>query len=158
MIKSLAFDYIKGNKLLSRRSKCKTYFKATETEISFSGLDGPHVLKFKIASLQIKREVVQAATDIAQIYDQYQFSNCLKRQELPKGSPKRFALIMASDENERKLLDFLLILKLARSKLTKINEEAIANWIASNAPKEIKEKTQDVIADARSGLGPSSCT
>jgi hypothetical protein len=65
---------------------------------------------------------------------------------------------MASDEIERKLFDFLLILKLSRSKLTKINEEAIANWIASNTPKEIKEKTQDVIADERSEHGPSSCT
>src|SRR5690348_18220713 len=77
----------------SKDDDCKHVIRFDATNISFSGLEGPDIIKFRLASFQIKRDSLQAAIDIAQVYDLFQYSNCLKAKQFPEGTPEKTMFI-----------------------------------------------------------------
>ena len=92
--------------------KCKRAINYDGTDISFSGIEGPTEVKFKIGNFQIKKDLLQAATDIAQMYDLFAYRNCQRIQEFPKDSPERAKFILEIHKNEERLLEFLAMLKI----------------------------------------------
>jgi ATP phosphoribosyltransferase regulatory subunit HisZ len=65
---------------------------------------GSGPLSFALGHLQIKRELIQAAAEIAQLLDAAQFANSTKINMVPKNSPERLKLINQAMENEAQLL------------------------------------------------------
>jgi hypothetical protein len=100
--------------------KCKLIISYDATNLSFSGLQAPdQIVDFKIGSFQIKKDLLQAGCDIAQMYDMFQFSNCQKIQQLSKHSPIRDQFILEAHRNEERLLEFLTVLRIAQTRKLK---------------------------------------
>jgi hypothetical protein len=134
-----------------RSDDCKPLISYSGTNISFSGFEGPSVVNFDIASFNIKREIVQAASDIAQIYDLFRYSNCQKMQQFPKDSPERVMFILEAQKNELRLLEFLSMLRIASSRPSEAIEQALADWVALSYSKKIREEAPIIPEKVRSG-------
>ena len=97
------------------------------TDISWTGIEGPEDVKFKVSSLQIRKDMLQAAVDIVQMYDIFQYSNCQKSQKFPKGSAKRTKFLLGA--HEERLLEFLALSRVAMARPSDKIEQALAYWI-----------------------------
>jgi len=119
--------------------------------ISFSGLQGPDVVKFKIGSFQIKKDILQAATDIAQMYDLFAYRNCERIQNLPKESPIRDQFILEAHRNEERLLEFLALLRVAMARPSEEIEKSLADWIAFTFTKKMRDEAPIIPGKVRAG-------
>jgi hypothetical protein len=137
--------------MLWSKDKCKHVISYDGTNISLSGIEGPDEIKFKIASFQIKKEVLQPAIDIAQMYDLFQYSNCQKIQQFPKDSPERTQFILEAHKNEERLLEFLSMLRVALARPSEQLEKALANWIAFTFTKNLREEAPIIPEKVRAG-------
>lgn len=132
--------------------RCKHIINYDATNISFKGLQTPdQILDFKIGSFQIKKDLLQTATDIAQMYDMFQFSNCQKIQQLSKDSPLREQFILEAHRNEERLLEFSTMLKIAQIRPSEEIEKALGDWIALNFAKRIREEAPIIPEKVRGG-------
>jgi hypothetical protein len=120
--------------------KCKHIINFDATTLSLSGLEGPEEVNFKLASFQIKKDVLQAAIDIAQMYDIFQYSNCQQIERFPKDSPERGAFIIEVHRNQERLMEFLAMLRIALARPSEKIEQALADWIAFTFTKKIREE------------------
>lgn len=113
---------------------CKNLVHFDGRSLTLSGLIGPEALNLSLASLGVKREVVQVATELAQTFDELQFSNCQKIEQVPQNSPERIKLIYQAIESEKELLRLALLTKaLAISPNSERIQQAIVDWVASSA-------------------------
>jgi hypothetical protein len=133
-------------------NSCKNLVKYDGNNISFSGLEGPDEVKFKIAKFQIKKEVLQAACDIAQMYDLFAYRNCERIQQFPKDSVDRSKFILEVTKNEERLLEFIAILKIAIARPSPEIEKALSDWIAFTFTKRLKEEAPIVPEKVRGGI------
>ena len=62
-------------------NSCKNLIDYDGRGIPFSGLEGPNEVKFTIGNFQIKKDLLQAARDIAQMYDLFAYRNCQRIQQ-----------------------------------------------------------------------------
>jgi hypothetical protein len=133
-------------------NKCKNIISYDATSLSFSGLQAPdQILDFKLGAFQIKKELLQTATDIAQMYDMFQFSNCQKIQQLSKDSPIRDQFILEAHRNEERLLEFLTMLRIAQTRPSEEIEKALADWIAFTFVKKLREEAPIIPEKVRAG-------
>jgi len=132
--------------------KCTHVIKYEALDITFSGLQFPEqILPFKIGSFQIKKDLLQAGCDIAQMFDMFQFSNCQKIQELSKDSPIRDQFILEAHRNEERLLEFLTMLRIAQTRPSEEIEKALADWIAFTFTKRIREEAPIIPERVKAG-------
>ena len=133
-------------------SKCKPIIKYDGINLSFSGIEIPNeILNFKIGAFQIKKDTLQAATDIAQIYDIYRVSNCEKIEKFQKDSPERTAFILATTKNEERLLEFLVLVRIAMKRPSEKIEQAMEDWIALNFSQKIRDEAPIIPEKVRAG-------
>jgi hypothetical protein len=148
-------------------SPCRRLVKYDGATLDISGLAGPEELKFSIGQLRVKRELLQAATEIVLVYDAIQYANCVRIHQMPRDSPERIKLIYKAMEAEREILVFMLLTRLIavvpdNDRLQK----ALIEWIASHATaaQELAshaQETQLKLGLPRSGTDaemPSSAT
>jgi hypothetical protein len=139
---------------------CKHIVNYDGRSLDLSGLalTGSEKLKFELGQLKIKRELVQTASEIVQILDAAQYSNCIKIEQTPKDSPERMKLIFQSMESERQLVQFALLTKLL---IAQPNSEQLqkgfVDWLASIAP-QTKELTSQVAPSTKRALRTPSAT
>jgi hypothetical protein len=132
--------------------KCTHIVSYNAADISFSGLQAPEqLLNFKIGSFQIKKDLLQAACDIAQMYDMFQYSNCQKIQQLSKDTAIRDQFILEAHRNEERLLEFLTLLKIIEARPSEEIEKALADWIAFTFTKRIREEAPIIVEKVRAG-------
>lgn len=99
-----------------------------------SGLGGPDAFNLAIGSLNLKREVVQAAVELVQLLDTLQYSNCVKIEQLPRDSPERVGIINEAMESERHLIQFTLLSQLLlKAPNSERLQQAFADWLAAQA-------------------------
>lgn len=131
---------------------CKQMVKYDGTSLDLTGLNIPMLttvsgpLSFTLGHLQIKRELVQAAAEIAQLLDAAQFANCTKINMIPRDSPERIKLINQAMENEAQLVKFSLVMKLVTANPTsEVIQKALADWIASQSihTQELSSQAKD---------------
>jgi hypothetical protein len=96
---------------------CKQIVKYDGTTLDLRGLNIPALagagpLSFGLGYLQIKRELIQAAAEIAQVLDAAQLANCTKINMVSKDSPERIKVINQAMEFESQLVRFELVMKL----------------------------------------------
>src|SRR6476659_7146731 len=131
---------------------CQKIIKYDGKNITISGLNGVNeAIDFNIGEIKIKNELLQTACDIAQIYDLYRYSNCQKIKLFSKNSPQRDKFILEVHKNEQRLIEFLILIRLASSKPAKEIEKAIAEWISFIYSKRIREESPIITEDVRSG-------
>ena len=132
---------------------CKQMIKYDGASLDLTGLNIPMLtagygpLSFTLGHLQIKRELIQAATEIAQLLDAAQFANCTKINMVPSNSRERIKLINQAMESETQLVKFALVMKLATSNPTsEIMQKALADWIGSQSihTQELSSQAKDV--------------
>jgi hypothetical protein len=111
-------------------NKCKPIISYDSTTISFSGLETDEIIRFKIGELKINKELLQAATDTVKVYDIYRIANCHKLSLFSKNSPIRDSFILETMKSEQRLLELLLILRLASVRTSRQIEKSLADWIA----------------------------
>jgi hypothetical protein len=111
-------------------NKCHHLINYDGVSLSFSGLEGPGSFDVKLSSLKVNREVLQVASEIAQLYDMYQFSNCQQCNMLPENSPERTQFLLESQRNGARLLELLSILKIVAARPSETLERALADWVA----------------------------
>jgi|SRR6476620_2061519 len=95
------------------KNRCQSIIKYDGLKISFSGLEGPKPVEFKIGDFQIKKDILQAAIDIAQIYDLFAYRNCERIEQFPEASPERARFILETHKSDERLLEFLVMLRIA---------------------------------------------
>jgi hypothetical protein len=110
--------------------KCEHVINYDGVSISFSGLEGPSAFNVRLGEVKANREVLQTATEIAQLYDLYQYSNCQQARMLPEDSPVRTQFILEAQKNGQRLLELLSILKLLAVRPSDKMESALADWVA----------------------------
>jgi hypothetical protein len=121
-------------------------------------LGGAGALSFALGKLETKRELVQAAAEIAQLLDAAQFANCTKISMVPKDSPERIKLINQAIESETQLVKFSLVMKLVTANPTsEAIQKALADWIASQSihAQELSSQAKDVPVTRTSRTPPS---
>lgn len=135
-----------------RKDNCKNLIKYDGKNITISGLKWINeIIDFNLTEIQIKNELIQAACDIAQIYDFFRYSNCEKISLFPKDSPQREKFILEAHKSEQRLLEFLLLLRLASTKPSKEVEKSIANWIAFLYVKKMDMESPMTTEKTKSG-------
>jgi hypothetical protein len=135
----------------SKDDDCKHVIRFDATNISFSGLEGPDTIKFRLASFQIKRDSLQAAIDIAQVYDLFQYSNCLKAKQFPEGSPEKTMFILESLKSGERLIEFLAIIRVALARPSERIEKALEDWVAYTFSKKIPDEAPIIPQKVRAG-------
>jgi hypothetical protein len=137
---------------------CKHLVNFDGVNINLSGLStvlpiGGGPLNFSIGQLGIKKETLQTATDIVMALDAIQYGDCIRIEQTPKDSPERYKIIQQAMENQRSMLQYLVIMKLVASNPTsEIIQKALADWISSQALRlpELSNKLDsipDVLAE-----------
>jgi hypothetical protein len=135
-----------------KNDDCKHIFNYDGINISFSGLELPdQILKFKIGSFNIKKDLLQAASDIAQIYDLYQYSNCQRIKQFSENSPQKEKFIFEVQKNETRLTELLAILKLAAVQPSEQIEKSLADWVAFIFTNRIREEAPLISERVRAG-------
>lgn len=132
-------------------NSCKNLVNYDGNNISFSGLEGPDEVNFTIGNFQIKKDLLQAACDIAQMYDLFAYRNCQRIQQLPKDSPERSKFILEVTKNEERLLEFLAILRIAIARPSEEIEKALSDWIAFTFTKRLREEAPIIPERVRAG-------
>lgn len=136
----------------TKKDDCKHIFNYDGINISFSGVEIPdQLVKFKIGSFNIKKDLIQAASDIAQIYDLYQYSNCQRIHQFSENSPQKDMFILEIQKNETRLAELLAILKLATVKSSEQIEKALADWVAFTFSNRIREEAPLISDRVRAG-------
>lgn len=130
---------------------CKNLVNYDGRDISFSGLEGPDEVKFTIGNFQIKKDLLQAACDIAQMYDLFAYRNCQRIQQFPKYSSERSKFILEVTKNEERLLEFLAILRIAIARPSQEIERALSDWIAFTFTKRLREEAPIITEKVRAG-------
>jgi hypothetical protein len=124
---------------------CKRLVKYDGTTFDLSGLVGPGEFKLTLGQLGLKHELLQAATDIVQLYDAMQYTNCTRIQQIPENSPERIKLIHESMEMERQLITFALLTKVLEAQpQNEIVQKGLIDWMASQGPH-----AQEAASDAQ---------
>ncbi len=131
---------------------CKIIVNYDATGFSFSGLEGPNEIKFKIASFQIKKDSLQAAIDIAQVYDLFRYSNCQKSKQFQDGSPEKTMFLLEAHRSEERLLEFLSIIRVALARPSEKIEQALEDWIAFTFTKKIRDEAPIIPEKVRAGV------
>jgi hypothetical protein len=141
---------------------CKQLVKYDGYSLDLSGLgvSGPEPLKLDLGHLQIKRELMQVASEIAQLLDAVQYSNCVKIEQTPKDSPERIKLIYQAMESERQLVQLTLLTKLIIAQPNSEHlQKALAEWVASHATRAQELSNQVQKTSLRRGTRlPDSAT
>jgi hypothetical protein len=119
--------------------RCEHVVNYDGINISFSGLEGPSPFNVKLGEVKANREVLQTASEIAQLYDLYQYSNCQQTKMLPENSPERTQFILEAQKNGQRLLELLSILKLLAARPSDKMESALADWVAYSFTRIEKE-------------------
>jgi hypothetical protein len=131
----------------------QTMVKYDGTSLDLTGLNVPALttgsgpLSIALGYLQIKRELIQAAAEIAQLLDAAQFANYTKINMIPKDSPERLKLINQDMESETQLVKFSLVMRLvAANPTSEVIQNALADWIASQSinTQELSVQAKDV--------------
>jgi hypothetical protein len=134
---------------VAKDNNYKPIIEYDATDIYFLGF-GNTEIKFKIASFQINKHVLQAACDIAHIYDLYRYSNYRKAEQFQEGSSEKSMFILEAKKNEDRLLELLSILRVAVAKPSKKIEKVLSNWIAFTSRK-LMEEAPIILAQVRAG-------
>jgi hypothetical protein len=119
--------------------------------IRFSGAEGPNPIEFKVGDFQIKREIIQAAIDIAQMYDLYAYRNCQRIEQFPEDSPERAKFILETHKSDERLLEFLAMLRIAIARPSEKIEQSLADWVAFTFTKRIREEAPIIPEKVRAG-------
>lgn len=101
--------------MLWSRDSCKHVIIYDGTDISWTGIEGPEDVKFKVSLLQIMKYMLQAAVDIAQMYDIFQYSSC----------QKSLRVLLRELNFCSKLIEMRLLKRRPSDKI----EQALADWI-----------------------------
>ncbi len=113
---------------------CRELVKYTGGSLTLSGLAGPDSFDLALGSLNLKREVVQAAVELVQLLDTLQYSNCVKIEQLPRDSPERVRIINDAMDSERHLIEFTLLSQLLlKAPSSERLQQAFADWLAAQA-------------------------
>jgi hypothetical protein len=112
------------------KNRCKPIIKYDGVNLTLSGLEGPNPVEFKVGNFQIKKDILQAAIDIAQMYDLFAYRNCERIEQFPESSPERTKFILEAHRSDERLLEFLSMLRIAIARPSKEIEKELANWIA----------------------------
>ncbi|MFZ0510298.1 MAG: hypothetical protein WAM14_01720 [Candidatus Nitrosopolaris sp.] len=131
------------------RNKCQAIIKYDGINITFSGLEVQKPIEFKVGDFQIKKDVLQAAIDIEQMYDLFAYRNCERIEQFPEDSPERAKFILETHKSDERLLEFLAMLRIARPS-EKI-EESLADWVAFTFTKRIREEAPIIPEKVRGG-------
>jgi hypothetical protein len=137
--------------LFGPNDECKPVIKYDATDISFSGLEGPDEIKFKLASFQIKKDTLQAAIDIAQVYDLFRYSNCQKSKQFQDSSPEKTMFLLEAHRSEERLLEFLSMIRVALARPSEKIEQALEDWVAFTFAKKIREEAPIIPETVRAG-------
>ena len=65
------------------KNRCNPIIKYDGVNLTLSGLEGPNPVEFKVGNFQIKKDILQAAIDIAQMYDLFAYRNCERIEQFP---------------------------------------------------------------------------
>jgi hypothetical protein len=95
---------------------------------------------------------LQAACDIAQMYDLFAYRNCQRMQEFPRDSPERTKFILEITKNDERMLEFLAILRVAIARPSEQIEKALADWIAFTFTKRMREEAPIIPQTVRAGV------
>jgi hypothetical protein len=115
---------------------CKHLVNFDKTTLGISGFTGPDILNVKVADIKVDRQVLQTATEITQLYDVMQYSDCIKIDALPKDSPDRVKLTYQVIQNEQQVVQLALLIKLlAAQPSSEKLQQAIAEWIAAQSSR-----------------------
>lgn len=118
--------------IFGRRCKQLVKYDGISLDLSGLGLTGGESLKFELGQLTVKRKLMQVASEIAQLLDTVQYSNCVKIEQTPKDSPERIRLIHQAMESERQLVQLTLLTKLIIAQPNSEHlQKALAEWVAS---------------------------
>jgi len=146
--------------IFGRRCKQLVKYDGISLDLSGLGLTGGESIKFELGQLKVKRKLMQVASEIAQLLDAVQYSNCVKIEQTPKDSPERVKLIYQAMESERQLVQLTLLTKLimAQPKSEHL-QKALAEWVASLAVRtqELSVQVQRTTVRRRMRL-PTSAT
>ena len=108
-------------------NRCKPIINYDGTSIKFSGLESDEIINFRIGDFKINKELLQAATDIAKIYDLFRVSNCKRIKEFSKDSAMRDHFILEAMKSNERLLEFLTMLRLTSTHPSEKIEKALAD-------------------------------
>jgi len=132
-------------------NKCTTVINYDGANLKLTGLEGPNPIEFKIGEFHIKRDVLQAAIDIAQMYDLFAFRNCERINQFPENSPERTKFILETHKSDERLLEFLAILRIAIARPSDEIEKALSDWIAFTFIKRLREEAPIIPEKVRTG-------
>jgi hypothetical protein len=135
------------------RHPCKRLVKYDGISLDLSGLTGPEQFKVTLGQLQIRRELLQAATDIILLYDAVQYSNCVRVQQMPRDSPERIKMIYRAEESERQIVLFMLLVRLmiALPNSERL-QKALVDWVAAHVVPAQELTSEAQKAELRFGI------
>lgn len=117
--------------------------------VEFSGLDAQAVL-FKLGQLKAKKEVLQTASEVAQLFDMFQYSNCLKLQNI-KDAQQQAQFAREIQKSEEKLMRYLVTMRSGQSETPEQFEADLARWTAEalRDSEDIADKLKNQIDNAK---------
>ena len=133
------------------QNKCQPVIKYDGINIHFSGVEGQNPIDFKVGDFQIKRDILQAAIDIAQMYDLFAYRNCQRIEQFPEDSPERAKFILETHRSDERLLEFLAMLRIAITRPSEKIEQSLADWVAFTFTKRIREEAPIIPDKVRGG-------
>lgn len=133
------------------KNRCQPVIKYDGINLTISGLEGPIPVEFKVGNFQIKRDILQAAIDIAQMYDLFAYRNCQRIEQFPESSPERAKFILETHRTDERLLEFLAMLRIAIARPSEDIEKALADWVAFTFAKRLREEAPIIPEKVRAG-------
>lgn len=133
------------------KNRCEPIIKYDGINLTISGLQGPNPAEFKVGNFQIKREILQSAIDIAQMYDLFAYRNCQRIEQFPEDSPERAKFILETHKSDERLLEFLAMLRIAITRPSEKIEQSLADWVAFTFTKSIREEAPIIPERVRAG-------
>jgi hypothetical protein len=107
------------------------------TSLDLKGLEVPlgGPLKFDLANLNIKQEMLRTASEIAQLLDAAQLANC-SQINMIKSDKERMKLVNQAILSQQDLVKFALVMKLVETNPSSpAIQNALATWIASQTSR-----------------------
>lgn len=133
------------------KSRCQPIIKYDGTSLILSGLEGPNPVEFKVGNFQIKKDILQAAIDIVQMYDLFAYRNSERIEQFPENSPERARFILETHRSDERLLEFLSILRIAIARPSEDIEKALADWVAFTFTKRLRDEAPIIPEKVRAG-------
>jgi hypothetical protein len=133
------------------KTKCQPIIRYDGINITFAGVEGPEPVQFKIGNFQLKREVLQAAIDIAQMYDLFAYRNCERIEKFSKDTPERVQFILETAKADERILEFFAILRIALARPSDAIEKSLSDWVAFTFTKKIREEAPIETEKLRAG-------